>query len=51
MQHLYEAEKLEAVLSPDMKNCSSLLKQTTKEKIQFMNDLRDKLEYKKKSTE
>ncbi len=50
VQYLYEAEKLEAVLSPDMKNCSSLLKQTAKEKIQFMNDLRGKLEYKKKST-
>lgn len=50
VQHLYEFGKLKAVLSPDMENCSSLLKQTAKEKIHFMNDLRYKLEYKKKST-
>jgi len=50
VQYLYEAGKLKAVLSPDTENCSSLLKQTAKEKIQFMNDLRNKLEYKKKST-
>lgn len=50
VQHLYESDKLKAVLSPDMENCSSLLKQTAKEKIHFMNDLRSKLEYKKKST-
>ena len=50
VQYLYENDKLAAVLSPDIKNCSSLLKQTAKEKMQFMNELRDKLEYKKKST-
>ncbi|MDO8470539.1 MAG: NYN domain-containing protein [bacterium] len=50
VQHLYENNKLEVVLSPDKENCSSLLNQTAKEKIQFMNNLRDKLEYKKKST-
>jgi len=37
-------------LSPDIKNCSNLLKQTAKEKIWFMNELRGKLEYKRKST-
>lgn len=50
VQYLYENSKLEVVLSPDKENCSSLLKQTAKERIQFMNNLRDKLEYKKKST-
>jgi len=50
VQHLYENNKLEIVLSPDEENCSSLLKQTAKEKIWFMNNLQDKLEYKKKST-
>ncbi len=50
VKHLYEHNKLEAVISPDVKNCSSLLKQTAREKIQFMNDLKGKLEYKKKST-
>ena len=50
VQYLYENNKLEIVLSPDIENCSNLLKQTAKEKIWFMNELRDKLEYKKKST-
>ena len=50
VQYLYENNKLKVVLSPDIKNCSNLLKQTAKEKILFMNELRDKLEYKKKST-
>ena len=47
VQYLYENNKLVVVLSPDIKNCSSLLKQTSKEKMQFMNELRYKLEYKK----
>ncbi len=47
VQYLYEDRKLEIVLSPDIKNCSSLLKQTAREKIWFMNELRGKLEYKK----
>ena len=50
IHYLYENEKLEVVLSPDIQNCSRLLKQTAREKMQFMNDLRHKLEYKKKST-
>lgn len=48
--HLYAIGKLKAVLSPAREHCSGLLKQTAKEKIQFMDDLRSKLEYKKKST-
>src|SRR3989344_5252208 len=48
VQYLHENGKLAAVLSPDIKNCSSLLKQTAKEKIQFMNELQDKLEYNNK---
>lgn len=47
VQHLYEAGKLCAVLSPDKKNCANLLKQTAKEKIIFMDNLRHKLEYRK----
>lgn len=47
VQHLYDHKKLAAILSPDVKNCSSLLKQTAKEKMQFMNQLKDKLEYRK----
>lgn len=50
VQHLYGNNKLETVLSPDNENCSNLLKQTAKEKLRFMNNLRNKLEYKKKST-
>lgn len=50
VQYLYEHDKLVTVLSPDIKNCSSLLKKTAKEKVRFMNELRDKLEYKKKGT-
>src|SRR3989344_6361708 len=47
VSYLYKKEKLEVVISPDVENCSSLLKQTAKEKIYFMNELRGKLEYKK----
>lgn len=53
VQHLNQENKLEAVLSPDLKNCSSLLRKTAKGKMQYMNELRKKLEYisvKKKST-
>jgi uncharacterized LabA/DUF88 family protein len=47
VKHLYEQGKLETVLSPDEDNCSTLLTQTAKEKIRFMDNLRQKLEYKK----
>ncbi len=45
VQHLYEAGKLRTVLSPDKKNCSTLLQKTAKEKMQYTNELRHKLEY------
>ncbi|MEK7184579.1 MAG: NYN domain-containing protein [Patescibacteria group bacterium] len=48
VQHLGEKGKLKAVISPDIKECSSLLKQTAKGRIHFMNDLKNKLEYKRK---
>lgn len=48
--YLYKNGKLKAVLSPDKKRCSSLLKQSGREKMWYMNQLKDKLEYKKKST-
>jgi len=48
VQYLYENNKLKIVLSPDIENCSNLLKQTAKEKIWFMNELQDKLKYKRK---
>ena len=47
-EYLYENKKLEKVISPDLKNCSILLKKSAKEKIVFMDNLREKLEYKTK---
>ena len=52
VKYLYEKRKLKVMLSPDKKHCSGLLKQSGKEKMWYMNQLKDKLEYrdKKKST-
>ena len=50
VKYLGSKSKLETVLSPDVEHCSSLLKQVAKGKMHFMNTLREKLEYKKKST-
>ncbi|KKS55965.1 MAG: hypothetical protein UV20_C0019G0009 [Candidatus Magasanikbacteria bacterium GW2011_GWA2_42_32] len=50
VQYLYEQGKLETVLSPDIKNCSTLLRRAAKDKIRFMDNLRGKLEYIKKNT-
>ncbi|MDP3763797.1 MAG: NYN domain-containing protein, partial [bacterium] len=47
VEHLYQNNKLEVLLSPDGANCSGLLKQTAKDRIQFMNELQNLLEYKK----
>lgn len=47
---LYERKKLEKVLSPYYKTCSALLKSTAKESLIFIDNLRKKLEYKKKNT-
>lgn len=47
VEHLYKNDKIEAVISPEKKTCSFLLKKSAKEKIRFMDDLREKLEYKK----
>ncbi len=46
VKYLYENGKLRLVMSPYNKTCSSLLKKSAKEKIVFMNNLREKLEYK-----
>jgi uncharacterized LabA/DUF88 family protein len=48
VHYLYDVAKLETVLSPDLENCSALLKQAAKEKIRFMDNLRQKLEYTRK---
>ena len=50
VKYLYEKMKLKIVMSPYKKTCSALLKKTAKEKIVFMDNLRSKLEYKRKST-
>lgn len=50
VKFLYQRNRLEIVMSPYKNTCSSLLKKTAKEKIVFMDNLRVKLEYKKKNT-
>lgn len=50
IEYLYDNKKLEKVISPDIKNCSVLLKKSAREKIVFMDNLNKKLEYKRKST-
>lgn len=50
VKFLYQRQKLEVVMSPYLKTCSSLLKKTAREKLIYMNNLQKKLEYKRKST-
>ncbi len=50
VNYLYENNKLEKVMSPYLKTCSVLLKKAAKDKIVFMDNLKNKLEYKRKST-
>ena len=50
VDYFYSKNKLKNVISPCSKICSSLLKKTAKEKIMFLDNLREKLEYKIKST-
>jgi uncharacterized LabA/DUF88 family protein len=45
VDHLYQKNKLEIVLSPHMRRCSYLLKEKAREKIWFLDGLRGKLEY------
>lgn len=46
--YLYGRNKLKIVISPNRENCSVLLRKAAREKIVFMNNLKSKLEYKKK---
>ena len=50
VDHLYYKDKLEVVLCPNKKSCSILLKSKAREKMMFLDKLRKKLEYKKRST-
>ena len=47
VNYLYGKNKLEIVLSPIKEKCSILLRKAAREKIAFMDNLRQKLEYKK----
>ena len=48
-RYLYDNKKLLAVLSPHHKTCSSLLRKSAKDKMVYMDNLREKLS-KRKST-
>lgn len=50
VKYLYEKKKLKFVLSPYSHTCSVLLKKTAKERIVYMDNLKEKLKYKKKNT-
>jgi uncharacterized LabA/DUF88 family protein len=50
VNYLYENNRLEVVISPYYKSCSTLLKKTAKGKLVFLSNLNKKLEYKRKST-
>jgi|SRR3989339_33911 len=50
VKYLYESNKLKLVMSPYKEKCSLLLQQSAKEKIVFFDNLKKKLEYKRKST-
>lgn len=47
VNYLYEQDKLRVVLSPSSGTCSALLKKAGREKLQFFEALRSRLEYKK----
>ena len=49
VKFLLEHEKLEQVLIPNFFKYSALLKRFGKKRLAFMNDLRNKLEYKKRT--
>ena len=47
VNYLYEQQKLKVVLSPHAKVCSALLKKAARERLQFLEPLRHRLQYKK----
>ena len=47
VRHLYDQDKLERVLSPQRNTCSALLKRAAREKIDFLEDAKGKISYKK----
>ena len=50
IKYLRKKDKLKCVLSPDRDKCSWLLRESAQKQIAFMNDLRGKLEYKRKES-
>src|SRR3972149_10776730 len=44
-KYLYDQQKLERVLSPNIKGCSVLLKRAAREKIDFLENARAKVEH------
>jgi uncharacterized LabA/DUF88 family protein len=50
VNYLNKNGKLKLVMSPYIKTCSALLKKSAKEKLIYMDNLRKKLEYIRKST-
>ncbi|MBI3232419.1 MAG: NYN domain-containing protein [Candidatus Doudnabacteria bacterium] len=50
VKYLVEKGKLGIVLAPADKNCSSLLKRVAKKNIALVSDLRNKVEYKKRTS-
>lgn len=46
VEYLHNSKKLGFVLSPNARNCSILLKKVAREKIDFLNYQKNKLEYK-----
>jgi len=50
LDYLNERGKLRMVISPYFKTCSSLLRKSAKDKLTFLDNLKEKLEYKRKST-
>ncbi len=47
VEYLHQKEKVQIVLSPSSEHCSILLRKAAKEKIVYMNNLKDKLGYDK----
>jgi len=45
VDHLYRNKKLEIILSPNKEKCSILLQKAAKEKMMFMDNLKNILEY------
>ncbi len=48
VKHLYQQSKLETVLSPKRADCSALLKKEARERINFLDGLRNRLEYRRR---